>query len=125
MSFQVVTKGFRELESAFTKTVITVDPVLGRVLRALAEPVKASAQSSASGWKSAGVGQARTASGIRIRRRSLNVRVEQGMSKTTGQHGNYGGVQMRHFFQPALDAHKSEIEKGAEAVIDGLIAREF
>lgn len=118
--FRVVTHGFRELEEALTKVVITVDPTLSRSLRALAEPVKQSVQSKATAWEGGGAGQALTAAGVKIRRRKLNVTVEQGQRKTTGQHGNYGGIQMRHFFLPALDEHKTEIETGVEAVIDRL-----
>jgi hypothetical protein len=120
LNIKVVTHGFRELEVAFTKIVLEVDPVLSASLRALAEPVKRQAQLSASGWSAAGAGQARTAAGIRIRRNKLNIRVEQGMRKTTGFHGNYGGIQMRHFFLPALEAHTAEIEAGATKVIDEL-----
>jgi hypothetical protein len=117
MSFKVITHGFFELEEALTKVVIEVDPVLSKSLRALAEPVKMQAQASARDWP----GGARSAAGIRIRRRQLNVRVEQGLSKTTGQHGNYGGVQMRHFFEPALEGHKAGIEEGVEIVIGRLV----
>lgn len=120
MSFEVVTHGFHELEAALTKVVITVDPVLSKSLRELAEPVKKDAQSSARGWSAAGAGQARSAAGLRIRRRQLNIRVEQGLSKTTGQHGNYGGIQMRHFLEPALSAHQAAIGVGVEKVIDHL-----
>jgi hypothetical protein len=122
VSFQVITKGFQELAADFTKVVITVDPVLSKALRALAEPVKAEAQSSARGWNAGGAGQARTAAGLRIRRRQLNVRVEQGLSKTTGFHGNYGGIQMRHFLEPALSSHEAEIGAGVEEVIGTLVA---
>lgn len=121
--WEVVVKGARELEAALTDVVITVDPVLSRSLRALAEPVKAEVRQLAGGWAQAGPGQATTAGGVRIRRRQLTVRVEQGLSKTTGQHGNYGGVQMRHFFIPAIEHHTAEVEAGVAKVIDGLIGR--
>ena len=119
--FKVITHGFRELEEALTKVVIEVDPVLSKALRSLAEPVKKEAQQAASGWSAAGVGQSKTAGGFRIRRRQLNIRVEQGLSKTTGQHGNYGGVQMRHFLEPALSTHTAEIGAGADRVIGKLV----
>jgi hypothetical protein len=118
---KVVTHGFRELEVALTKIVIEVDPVLSKALRALAEPVKKEAQASARSWAEGGPGQSKTAAGIRIRRRKLDIRVEQGASKTTGQHPNYGGVQMRHFFEPALQSHQTEIGAGAEKVIGELV----
>jgi len=117
VNFEVVTHGFHELEAALTEVVITVDPVLSKSLRALAEPVKSEAQASARGW----VGGSRTAAGMRIRRRQLNVRVEQGLSKTTGAHPNWGGLQMRHFFIPALDHHEAQIAAGVETVIGTLV----
>lgn len=119
--FKVITHGFLELESALTKVVITVDPVLSKSLRALADPVKRDAQSAARGWSSGGAGQATTAAGLVVRRRQLNIRVEQGLGKTTGQHGNYGGIQMRHFLEPSLSSHQNEIEEGAQAVINKLV----
>jgi hypothetical protein len=119
--FKVITHGFLELESALTKVVLEVDPMLSKALRALAEPVKKEAQVSARSWSEGGPGQSTTARGIRIRRRKLDIRVEQGASKTTGQHGNYGGVQMRRFFEPALQAHQTEIGAGAEQVIAKLV----
>jgi hypothetical protein len=119
--FKVITHGFFELEAALTRVVLEVDPVLSKALRALAEPVKKEAQASARSWSDGGPGQSATAAGIRIRRRKLDIRVEQGARKTTGQHGNYGGVQMRHFFEPALASHQTEIGAGAERVIAKLI----
>lgn len=121
MSFEVVTHGFHELEAALTKVVIEVDPKLGAGLRELAKPVLQDAQTAAQGWSSGGPGQSTTAAGLRIRRRQkLNVRVEQGLSKTTGIHGNYGGIQMRHFLLPASSRHEAQIVAGAELIIDKL-----
>lgn len=121
----VIPHGILEVERAFTETVIEVDPALSKQIRSLAEPVKTEAMSAASVWEGGGPGQSRTAAGFRIRRRGLGVRVEQGLSKTTGFHPNYGGVEMRHFLLPALEQHQQEIESGVGLVIDGLVARKF
>jgi hypothetical protein len=53
----------------------------------------------------------RTASGFRIRSRVGGVFVEQKLRKTTGQHPEYGALQMRVALEPALDAKSSEVER--------------
>jgi hypothetical protein len=117
VSFEVTVHGARELAAAFLYVEGRVDPILGKALTAAAEPVKSDARRRASGYS------ARTASGIRVRRKGTAVRVEQGMKKTTGFHSSYGGFQQRNFFDPALDDNRDEVEALARAAMDEIVDR--
>jgi hypothetical protein len=117
VSFDVFTRGVRELEAAFEDVKVKVDPVLGKALSAAAEPVKADVRRRAEGYSP------RTVGGVRIRRRGTMVRVEQGMRKTTGFHSQYGGYQQRHFFDPALADNQDEVIALSQAAMDALAAR--
>lgn len=117
MSFDVVTHGLPELRAALNEIHGRVDPVLGKALSAAAVPVRDDARGRA------GPFSARTAAGIRIRRKGTVVRVEQGQKKTTGFHSTYGAFQQRNFFDPALADHQEEAVKAAEVAMDELAAR--
>lgn len=117
MTFEVFTKGFRELEAAFEDVRVKVDPVLGKALSAAAEPVKADVKRRAEGYS------ALTVAGVRIRRKGTMVRVEQGQRKTTGFHKSYGAFQQRNFFDPALADNQDEAIALTEAAIEALTAR--
>ena len=117
MSFEVVTRGLRELEAAFEDVKVKVDPVLGKALSAAAEPVKADVRRRAEGYSP------RTVAGVRIRRKGTMVRVEQGQRKTTGFHRSYGAFQQRNFFDPALAENQDTVIALTEAAIEGLVAR--
>lgn len=91
-----------------------VDPELGKALSAAAIPVRDDARGRA------GPFSARTAAGIRIRRRGTMVAVEQGQRKTTGFHPSYGALQQRDFFDPALADHQDEVVRLASDAMDKL-----
>jgi len=125
MNFRVFTRGFGSTARAFAKVEITVDPLLSRELRIAAEPVKEAVKQKAMQWGQAGATQSQTARGVRVSRHGLEVRVEQAGPKSSNvplRRPNYGGVQMRHFFMPALEEHQDEVVQGVELIIDGLIA---
>jgi hypothetical protein len=118
--FEVIVRGARELEAAFADIAVKVDPALGRALTALAKPIKDEAAALARSWGDGGPGQQTTASGFRVRRSKLTVRVEQGLAKTTGYHPNYGAIEMRHFLIPARSRHTAQIDAGMAALVETL-----
>lgn len=81
-------------------------------LREVAEPVRAEAASLFS------TVDPRSAAGYRVRVRQRGVSVEQSLRKTTGQHPEYGALQMREALLPALARKEREIEQGMEEAID-------
>lgn len=117
MSFEVIVHGARELQGAFDDVKVKVDPILGKALSAAAEPVKADAR------RRAGPFSERTAGGVRVRRKGLSVRVEQGMRKTTGYHWQYGGFQQRNIFDPALADNQDEVIALSRAAMNAMCDR--
>jgi len=60
----------------------------------------------------------RSAAGYRVRVRQRGVSVEQSMRKTTGQHPEYGSLQMRKALLPALGRKEPEVEAAFEKAVD-------
>jgi hypothetical protein len=53
----------------------------------------------------------KSAAGFRIRSRVGGVFIEQKLRKTTGEHPEYGALQLRVALEPALDAKTGEVER--------------
>lgn len=51
-------------------------------------------------------------------RRAGSLTVEQRHPKTTGRRPFYGGVQMRHAFEPALEANAAQIDSEMDQAIE-------
>jgi len=61
---------------------------------------------------------ARSAAGFRTVVRQRGVSVEQKYRKTTGQHPEFGALQMRKALIPALDFESGQVERKLENAID-------
>jgi hypothetical protein len=61
---------------------------------------------------------ARSAAGYRTRVRQRGVAVEQSLRRTTGEHPEFGSLQMRRALIPALDARSDRVERELEHAID-------
>jgi len=110
--------GLKEVRAAFRKLEDAPAREFPKALRRVAEPVK---QTTAN---LLGPYSPRTAAGVRTRiRQTTTATVEQSLRKTTGQHPNYGGLQMRHGFLPALHQHEDDIMRGIEDMLDDMIRR--
>jgi hypothetical protein len=117
VTFEVLTRGFHELEAAFEDVKVKVDPVLGKALTTAAEPIKEDVKRRANGYGVA------TVKGVRIRRRGTMVRVEQGARKTTGLRPQYGWFQQHRFFDPALVEYSEAAVKEMRSALDDLVER--
>lgn len=62
----------------------------------------------------------RSAHGFRVRSRVGGVFVEQSKRKTTGEHPEWGALQMQRALIPALDANADEVERRLEQALDDL-----
>lgn len=60
----------------------------------------------------------RSAAGYRVRVRLRGVAVEQSIRKTTGQHPEYGALQMRKALLPALREKETEVALATERALD-------
>lgn len=61
---------------------------------------------------------ARSAAGLRTVVRARGVSVEQTLRKTTGQHPEYGRLQLRRALEPALEEKQAQVEQAFEKAID-------
>jgi hypothetical protein len=64
----------------------------------------------------------KSALGYRVRVRQRGVEVEQSLRKTTGLHPEWGGYQMRHALEPALDENEEATVRAMEHALDVVCA---
>jgi hypothetical protein len=65
----------------------------------------------------------RSAAGYKVRVRRRGVAVEQSLRPTTGEHPEFGALQMRTALLPALERHEPDVVRQIEAIVDKVIAR--
>lgn len=108
-------KGIRELNSALARYDKELKKELERELRDAAQKVADSARA-----RFAGIDQ-KSAMGFRPRIRGFGrVVVEQRYRKTTGQHPNFGSLQMRRALLPALASESDNVVRALEGMLDRL-----
>lgn len=115
MSETIRLHGYRECMKALTKVDDDTKKVVREALREAAWPVQADTRARIA--KYTGVGPV----GISVRQRGVSV--EQRKGKVTGQRPDFGALQMRKGFIPALEQNVEETVLGVELAIDLLIAR--
>jgi hypothetical protein len=109
----VETRGLREFIRAADAAGKQTKKVVRDRLRQVAKPVLEDAQDALAAY------DARSASKLGISvRRAGSVSVEQRLKRTTGQHRQFGSLQMVEALIPALDANRSVIERGMERALD-------
>lgn len=108
-------KGLKELDRAFGRMAKDLRTELRQELTAAGRIVSDDARSRFAGT------DARSAMGMRPRiRGGARVVVEQRRRKTTGQHPEFGALQMRRAFLPALASKRGEVERRLERMVDQL-----
>jgi hypothetical protein len=110
----VKVKGLRELQRAFREMSKESAKELREGLREAAEPVR---QEASRLFAPVNIG---SAMGYRVRVRQRGVAVEQSRKRVTGQHPEYGALQMRTALIPALAHREDEVLRGVEKVLDEL-----
>lgn len=103
--------GYREADRAFRKLEGSSKTLFREDLVRLAEPVAATARSRVSRYRGA-------STNITPKALAGGVVVRQNQRKVTGLRGDFGSLQMRKAFIPALEQHADEIHKGLEDVLD-------
>lgn len=107
-------KGLRELQRALRKVGSEVPRGLNRELRAVAEPVAATARAKASRWR--GVGP------IRAGARRGGAVVRQSKGTVTGNRGDFGVLQMQEALIPAAEEHEHETVVRVEHMLDRIVS---
>lgn len=111
-----VVRGARELIRAFETIDVTLKPVLNEALKKAAEPIAADARQRISAYEGASLSTIKPLASL-----TGGVRVRQSQRKRTGQHPQFGALQMEHLLA-ARSAHTEEVVTAAEAALD-LLAR--
>ena len=116
MAVQTVrVKGLRELQRALKNVDDDMRKEIDVALREAAQKVAEDARS-----KFAGI-DARSASGFRPRIRGFGrVVVEQRLRRTTGQHPEFGSLQMRRALIPALGENQEHVIDTLDHLLDTL-----
>lgn len=105
--------GLREFTSAVRKAQGNTSVArLGDELKRLAEPVQTATKGKLGRYGGDPAG------GVRIRRRGLNVAVEQTRRKVTGKRGDFGALQMTRAFVPSLEENRGQVEAGVDRWLD-------
>jgi hypothetical protein len=65
----------------------------------------------------------RSAAGYRVRVRQRGVAVEQSIGRTTGEHPEFGALQMREALLPSLERRAPDVERKLESMLDSIIVR--
>jgi len=89
---------------------------LGNQLKEVAEPVAQGTRQKLGRYGGDPAG------GVRVRRRGLNIAVEQSKRKVTGKRGDFGALQMRKAFVPSLEENRAQVVAGVEKWLDTAIS---
>lgn len=110
--------GLRELNRALSKVEKDLAKEVRQAFREAAEPVRVEAALLFAPVS------ARSAAGYRVVVRQRGVAVEQKYGRTTGDHPEFGAMQMQTALIPALQRNEDKVFDGTERVIGRLINRE-
>lgn len=113
---RVVLRGYRETMSALQKVDRDTAKVVRDELKQAGESVAVEARSRISRYPGARVSQ------IGPRATNRGVFVTQRAKKVTGQHAQFGALQMMHLMA-ALDSKEADVIRGVEAAFDRLADR--
>lgn len=117
MAGTVRVTGIAEVRAAFKRVADGTTSEFPGQLRKIAEPVRSDTASRIAPYSSS------SAAGVKTRLRTTTVLVQQSRRKTTGDHPNFGALQMRRAFIPALESHRDEVMRGVESMVDHLIVK--
>lgn len=120
----VVVHGYREFDKATRMADKDVYKETRQAFRKVAEGVRDDGQSLFSSYgqtASQRTTHAYSARRYRVKTRARGVDVEQTLKRTTGQHPEYGGVQMRRGLVPALDQNRGQLRLRTEKAMDDVV----
>lgn len=119
-------RGLREFYVGCARISRTLPRELQRELRDLAEPVASTARghAEAEGWGPKAAGGIRATASAKAAAGAGGASVVQRNRKTTGDHPNFGPLQMRKALLPAAAEHEDEIVEGVERMLDRLTSEE-
>lgn len=108
-------EGLREVQRAFRKMSGELNPALRTALREAAWPVARTVREYEGKWTGASVKT------IGPKTTLMGASVTQRARKVTGRRPDFGALQMRQAFIPALEDHAEDIQHAAEHVLDVIV----
>jgi hypothetical protein len=115
MAGAVQVRGYRELMRSFSIVNAEIPKATRAALREAAWPVQSDTRSKLRRYRGASLDTI----GVAVRARG--VAVTQRKKKVTGKRPDFGALQMRKGFIPALEENKEEVYAGVELALDELI----
>jgi hypothetical protein len=109
-------KGLREVQRALRKVDKSLGNDFREELKKAGEPVAASAAAKLARWQGA-------STNVKVHALGKGVFVRQQKRKVTGLRGDFGALQMRSAFIPALMENEAGIEREVEEALDRFINR--
>ena len=117
MTDTIRVKGYREFVRACDHAGREAKREVHATFREVGEIVRADAAERFAGYS------ARSAAGYRVRVRQRGVAVEQSLRKTTGQHPEFGALQMRKALLPAMRDKEPEVVAAFDRAMDKVADR--
>jgi hypothetical protein len=127
----LVLRGYKEFYSALKHADKDVKVAALAAFKLVGEDIREDGQRLFSNYGSAAAGatsyggtrasHADSATGYKVKVRARGVDVEQTKRRTTGLHPEYGGAQMRHGLEPALDNNRLELKVRMEQAMDEVV----
>lgn len=114
----VVLRGLREFQRAIGHAGKETKKTTRDGLKEAARPVVEAAKAKEGRWGGASIGT------IGPRLTQSSIFVTQRARKVTGLRGDYGALQMRDAFLPALDENQEEVVREVEKAFDRMLDRE-
>lgn len=110
-------KGYREFVRATNRAIPETKAAIHSALKAVGEPVREDAARRLAPYSQ------RSAQGLQVKVTTSSLKVQQGLRKTTGEHPEYGSLQMRKALLPARKANSLRTTEEFEKALDLMIAQ--
>jgi hypothetical protein len=112
----LVVRNYRPFVQAINRAGPETKAAVTTALKKIGEPVRQDAARRLEPYS------ARSAAGYRVKVTTSSVKVQQSLRKTTGEHPEYGDLQMKRALLPARRANSLRTTEEFEAALDLVIA---
>jgi len=112
----LVVKNYRPFIQAINRAGPETKAAVTIALKAVGEPVKADAARRLAPYSQ------RSAAGLQVKVTTSSVKIRQGLRKTTGEHPEYGDLQMKRSLLPARRANSLRTNEAFQVALDVVIA---
>jgi len=107
--------GYREFVRATNRAIPETKAAITTALKAVGEPTRADAARRLEPYSK------RSAAGFKVKVTTSSVKIQQSLRKTTGEHPEYGDLQMKRSLLPARKANSLRTREEFEKALDVMI----